>query len=220
MKKQGAKKVFILDDHPLMRQGIARLIDQEKDLIVCGEAGNAKEALGAISLFQPDLIILDISLHDSNGLEFLKDLRAQEFEMPVLVVSMHDQFLYAERALRAGANGYLMKNEPPQSLLAGIRDVLRGEIYITEKFGKKILRKWAGIPANASPSPLESLSDRELEVFRSIGQGLSTRQISLRMYRSTKTVETYRQRIRTKLGFKTGEELVNEAVQWMRHEMG
>src|SRR5215813_4454577 len=165
MKRAAKKRILIVDDHPMMRQGLAQLIDNEADLSVCGEADTAGQAFTAVGAQRPDLVIADISLPDKNGLELIKDLQAIHADLPVLVVSMHDESLYAERVLRAGARGYIMKQEGGKKLMEGIRQVLGGQIYVSEKMSAKILEIFSGKRAHATDSPLEQLSDREFEVF-------------------------------------------------------
>ncbi len=206
--------VFILDDHPLTRHGMAQLIGDQPDLVVCGEAGDAVQALTAISRLRPEVVLVDVTLPGRHGLEFIKDLRALHPEMLVLVVSMHDETLYAERALHAGARGYLMKSEGGESLLAAIRHVLAGKIYVSQSLSTRILDVFSGRRRRTDDSALGSLTDREFEVFEALGQGLTTRQIAEQLQMSGKTVETHRLHIREKLGLKTGPELSRYAVRW------
>jgi DNA-binding NarL/FixJ family response regulator len=174
----GKKTVFVVDDHPLLRQGLALLINQEPDLMVCGEAEDAQAAAKAIGVTRPDILIADISLKGPDGLDLLKNLRASYPELPVLILSMHDESIYAERALRARANGYIMKQEATEKVLVALRRILSGDIYLSEKMANKLLHQYiSGASADLS-SRLSALSDRELEVFRLIGEGRGTRQIA------------------------------------------
>ncbi len=211
-------KVLIVDDHPIVRQGLRSLIDQEQDLHVCGESGSAGEALKALSSLKPDLLLVDISLKGPDGLELTKSIRALEPELPILIVSMHDETLYAERVLRAGANGYIMKEEVAQSVVKAVRKVLGGDIYMSDRMRQKILRGVAGQRSNTTASAIERLSDRELEVFRLIGQGHGTRKIADELHLSVKTIETYRAHIKEKLGLNNATELVRQAVQWVEQQ--
>jgi DNA-binding NarL/FixJ family response regulator len=207
------KTVFVVDDHPLLRQGLALLINREPDLAVCGEAEEAHGAMKAISTTNPDILIADISLNGPDGLELLKNLRTSHPYLPVLVLSMHDETIYAERALRARANGYIMKQEATEKVLIAIRRILKGEIYLSERMANKLLHQYVSGAAMDMSSRLASLSDRELEVFRLIGEGRSTRQIAEKLRLSIKTVETYQAHIKDKLSLHSGRELVQHAIQ-------
>ncbi len=215
--KKSAKRVLIVDDHPMMRQGLAQLIDNEPDLRVGAEADSAGAALDLVIAQKFDLVLLDVSLPDKNGLEVIKDIRAQKPELAILVVSMHDEALYAERVLRAGARGYLMKQEGGKKLLAAMRQVLAGQISVSEKMSAQILEIFSGRRAE-SASPVERLSDREFEVFQLVGQGRSTREIAAQLHLSVKTVEVHRANIKTKLKLKSAVELVRYAVRWAEAE--
>jgi DNA-binding NarL/FixJ family response regulator len=208
------RRIMIVDDHPLTRRGIAELIAQQPDLSVCCEAGTARHALEQTKVNPPDLMLIDISLPDRHGLELIKDLEALHHSLPVLVISMHDESVYAERALRAGARGYLMKNEGGEKLLRAIRQVLRGEVYVSENLSAKIIDAFSGRQCRAADSTIASLTDREFEVFELIGQGMSTREMADQMGLSPKTVETHRLHIREKLGLRSGAELVRRALRW------
>ncbi len=210
--------VMIVDDHPIVRQGLRSLIDQEEDLHVCGEAGSAGEALKALGQLKPDLLLVDISLKGPDGLELTKSVRSLEPSLPILIVSMHDEALYAERVLRAGANGYIMKEEVSLNVVQAARKVLSGDIYISDRMRQKILRGVAGQRGNPATSSIERLSDRELEVFRLIGEGRGTRQIAEQLHLSVKTIETYRAHIKEKLGLENATELVRQAVQWVEQQ--
>lgn len=219
MKK--AKKrstVFIVDDHSIVRRGLRELINHETDLVVCGEAEHAPAALAAIKKLEPDVALVDLSLDGESGLELIKDIKARYPAVLVLVLSMHDETFYAERVLRAGAKGYIMKLQAADKILEGIRHVLRGEIYLSEPMAAKVLRKVAEGKTAIAGSPIDKLSDRELEVFQLIGTGLGTRHIAERLSRSVKTVETYREHIKLKLDLKDSAELTQAAIQWRQSE--
>jgi DNA-binding NarL/FixJ family response regulator len=218
MKRGSKKRILIVDDHPMMRQGLAQLIDNEVDLKVCGEADTAGQALIVVSSQKPDLVLADISLPDKNGLELIKDLQAMHPGLPVLVVSMHDESLYAERVLRAGGRGYIMKQEGGKKLMEAIRQVLGGQIYVSEKMSAKILEIFSGRRPQAANSPLERLSDREFEVFQLIGQGKTTREIADHLHLSVKTVEVHRANIRQKLKLASGTDVVHQAIRWVESQ--
>jgi DNA-binding NarL/FixJ family response regulator len=216
MKKRAKTKqqVLIVDDHPMMRQGLAQLINHEPDLSACGEADTVAQALKLINTAKPDLVLADISLPDRNGLELIKDAQALHPGLPVLVVSMHDESLYAERVLRAGGRGYIMKQEGGKLLMQAIRHVLSGQIYVSAKMSAKILEIFSGHRADVAHSPVERLSDREFEVFQLIGQGKGTRQIAEHLHLSIKTVEVHRANIKHKLELEHGTDLVRYAIRW------
>jgi DNA-binding NarL/FixJ family response regulator len=216
MKKRSKtkKQVLIVDDHPMMRQGLAQLINHEPDLTACGEADSVAQALKCINAAKPDLVLADISLPDRNGLELIKDAQALHPGLPVLVVSMHDESLYAERVLRAGGRGYIMKQEGGKLLMQAIRHVLSGQIYVSAKMSAKILEIFSGHRADVAHSPVERLSDREFEVFQLIGQGKGTRQIAEHLHLSIKTVDVHRANIKHKLELKHGTDLVRYAIRW------
>jgi DNA-binding NarL/FixJ family response regulator len=206
------KTVFIVDDHPLLRQGLALLINREQDLAVCGEAAEAQTAMKEIAAQRPDILIADISLNGPDGLDLLKNLRGLYPNLPVLILSMHDESIYAERALRARANGYIMKQEATEKVLVAVRRILGGDIYLSDRMANKLLHQYiSGAPADMTR--LSTLSDRELEVFRLIGEGRSTRQIAEELHLSIKTVETYQAHIKEKLSLQSGRELVQHAIQ-------
>jgi DNA-binding NarL/FixJ family response regulator len=207
------KTVYVVDDHPLLRQGLALLINREPDLMVCGEAEEAHAALKAIAVNQPDILIADISLNGPDGLDLLKTLRTMHPDLPVLILSMHDESIYAERALRARANGYIMKQEATEKVLVALRRILGGDIYLSEKMANKLLHQYISGSSGDISSRLSVLSDRELEVFRLIGEGCSTRQIAEALHLSIKTVETYQAHIKEKLSLRSGRELVQHAIQ-------
>lgn len=208
------KRILIVDDHPMMRQGLAQLINHEPDLTVCGEADTASQALEEVTSRRPDLVLLDISLPDKNGLELIKDLHAWSPEVLILVVSMHDEALYAERVLRAGARGYIMKQEGGRILMEAVRRVLSGRVYVSEKMAARILETFSGRRVETLVSPVEQLSDREFEVFQLIGEGKGTRDIAGHLHLSVKTVEVHRANIKAKLNIRTATELLRYAVRW------
>ena len=214
----GKKTVLVVDDHPLMRQGLALLINQQHDMQVCGEAEEAQAALQAIARLRPDIMILDISLKGPDGIEILKNIRATDPALPVLVLSMHDEAIYAERALRARANGYIMKQEATEKVLVAVRRILSGEVYLSERMSNKMLQQYIGGAPNMIQSRIASLSDRELEVFRRIGEGRATREIAEELHLSIKTVETYQAHIKEKLALRSGRELIQHAIQWKINE--
>ena len=212
---KGKNKILIVDDHPMVRQGLVRLVKNEDDLEICGQADDAPEALKAISATKPDVVVLDISLKSSSGIELMKSIKAQYPKLAVLVLSMHNEVLYAERALRAGAMGYIMKDEASEKLLAAIRQVLLGQIYVSDKISTRLILKFAGGKADMTASPIDGLSDRELEVFNLIGHGHGTSQIAEKLYLSIKTIETYRTHIKEKLNLANSRELLQYAIQWV-----
>src|SRR6201997_2912515 len=207
------KAVFVVDDHPLLRQGLALMINREPDLMVCGEAEEAQAALKEISAHQPDILIVDISLNGPDGLDLLKNIRMLHPDLPVLILSMHDESIYAERALRARANGYIMKQEATEKVLIAVRRILSGDIYLSDRMANKLLHQYITGSAVNLKSRLSTLSDRELEVFRLIGEARTTRQIAEKLHLSVKTVETYQAHIKDKLSLRSGRELVQHAIQ-------
>ena len=213
-KAHGKTRVLIVDDHPMMREGLAHTINQEPDLVVCGEARNAAEALQAIAAGRPGLVLTDLTMPGKSGLEFIKDLKALHPGLPVLVVSMHDESLYAERALRAGACGYMTKAEAREKLLLAIRHVLSGQLYVSEKTSARIVATFSGRPEAKGQTSVSVLTDREFEVFQLLGQGRSTEEIGRRLHISAKTVETHRVRIKARLGLATVPELIAYAARW------
>jgi DNA-binding NarL/FixJ family response regulator len=212
------KKVFVVDDHPIVRQGLSLLINQEADLAVCGEAEEMHSALQAIAAANPDILIVDISLNGPDGLELLKNARIASPRLPVLILSMHDESIYAERALRAGANGYIMKQEATEKVLVALRRILSGEIYVSDRVANSMLQHYVHGSHPAERSSVSELTDRELEVFRLIGEGHGTRQIAEALHLSVKTVESYQAHIKEKLSLRSGRELVQHAVQWTVRE--
>ena len=207
------KKIFLVDDHPLVREWLTTLINQQPDLTVCSETESAPAALSAVAAATPDLVIADINLKNSSGIELIKDLKQSYPGLPVLVLSMHDESLYAERVFRAGAHGYVNKRETAQKVIEAIRRVLGGKLYVSEKVAEILAGKTVrGQPANRSATEL--LSDRELEVFDKLGQGISTKQIAADFNVSIKTIQEYCARIKEKLGLNSATELLREAVRW------
>jgi DNA-binding NarL/FixJ family response regulator len=210
------KRIVVVDDHPLVRDGLSLLINREPDLMVCGEAGNSEDALAAIDGMKPNLVLMDISIEGRNGLDVTKGLRRTHPDLPVLVLSMHDEALYAERALRAGARGYLMKQEAPEVVLKAIRVVLAGKVYVSAAISSRILNELVDYKdVKQGRFGVRSLSDRQLEVFELIGQGATTPGIAKALRLSVKTIETHRKHIKAKLGLRNATELMRQAVQWV-----
>jgi DNA-binding NarL/FixJ family response regulator len=213
-KAKAHTRIMLVDDHPLVRERLTEIINREPDLTVCGEAEDRHEAIAAIPAKRPDLAIIDLTLKNSDGLELIKDIRSRWPKLRLLVVSMHDESLYAERAIRAGALGYITKQEATRSILVAIRRVLGGTIYLNEKIASHIISRLTSHPDAAAATPSELLSDRELQVFDMTGQGLNTNDIAARLHVAVKTIETYRARIREKLKLKTASELLQSAIAW------
>lgn len=211
-------RILLVDDHPLMRKGLALTLGAESDFEVVGQASDAEEALDHFDALAPDLVLVDVSLPGMNGLELVKHLVARDEHVKALVVSRHDEALYAERAVRAGAKGYVSKLEADNEIVKAIRYVLRGGIYLSDELKDKMLFGAAVGRKDAMQSPLEVLSDRELEVFEMTGRGLPTKDIADRLHLSVKTVESYRARIKTKLSLESGTELMQHAVRWVEGE--
>ena len=216
--KSTAARVLVIDDHPVVRQGFSELIDQTTDLKVCGQAQDATSAREMLGATNPDVLVLDLSLEGASGLDFLESLKATHPKLPVLVLSMHDESLYAERALRAGARGYIMKERPIQEVMTAIRRVLAGEIYLSDKMSARLLRRAVMGEAAGTTSAVESLSNRELQVFELIGQGYETGDIALKLHLSVKTVHTHRENIKRKLNLASGTELHQQAFMWVQRE--
>lgn len=212
--KAASRRILVVDDHPIMRQGLALLIENEPDLTVQAEARSAEEAVAEVAKDKPDLALVDITLPGRSGLELIKDLQAMEPNLPTLVLSMHDETLYAERVLRAGARGYVMKQEGGKKLIEAIRRVLDGQVSVSEKISARILETFSGRAGQQNQSPVERLTDREFEVFEMIGEGLGTRQIAERLNLSVKTIEVHRGHIKEKLKTSTAPELIRYAVRW------
>lgn len=207
-------KVFVVDDHPIVRQGLALLINRESDLTVSGEAEDAQTAMQAVIAARPDILVVDISLNGPDGLDLLKEIRMRYPDLPVLILSMHDESIYAERALRAGAQGYIMKQEATEKVLVALRRILSHEIYVSERIANRMLQRYIGSRSVGGPPSIADLTDRELEVFRLIGEGHSTRQIAEELHISVKTVESYQAHIKEKLSLRSARELVQHAIQW------
>ena len=214
----GVKRILIVDDHPLMRKGLALTLEAEPDLVVCAQAESAEDALGTFEEIDPDMAIIDISLPGMSGLELIKHLHMLKPELGILVVSRHEETLYAERAIRAGARGYVMKLEAGKVIVKAVRRVLDGGIYVSDEINERLLMGIASRQGQMAQSPLEVLSDRELEVFELTGRGLGTREIAERLHLSIKTVESYRARIKNKLNLSNAAELMQHAVQWVESE--
>jgi DNA-binding NarL/FixJ family response regulator len=215
-REESARKtrIFIVDDHPIVREGLSLMMNREPDMMVCGEAEEATRALQAITTTKPDFLIVDISLSGPDGLDLLKSIRARYPSLPVLMLSMHDESIYAERALRAGANGYIMKQEATERVLVAVRQILTKKVYVSDRIANRMLQQYIKGSVNESKSPIAELSDRELEVFRLIGEGHGTRMIADELHLSVKTVESYQAHIKEKLSLKNGRELVQRAIQW------
>jgi len=207
-------RVLLVDDHPIVRQGLAMLINAEPDLMVCGEASTGAEALQLVRTSEPDVAMIDIALDDRSGVELIREIRGMLPDLPMLALSMHDESLYAERVLRAGGRGYVMKQEATENMLTAIRRVLAGEIYLSARMSTRLLGQFASAPRGENVSPISRLTDRELEVFTMIGRGLSTREIAEKLFLSVKTVEAHREHIKEKLGLRSSVELVRHAVQF------
>ncbi len=219
IKSAGEKhKVYLVDDHPIVRQGLIKLIEQEEQLEVCGEAGSVSEALAEIQDLGPDVILVDISLEESNGLELIKTIDDLGLQIPTLVLSMHDESLYAEHALKAGASGYVMKQAASNTLIQAIEKVLDGEIYVSKVMSSQMLKMAFRSGGEVQRSGTEALSLRELEVFELIGRGNSTREIAEQLNLSVKTIETYRAHIKDKLHLRSGTELMQKAIHWVENE--
>jgi len=212
--KRRVRRVLIVDDHPIVRQGLRRVMENEEDLLVCGEAETVRDARLAIKDLTPDVMIADISLKQGDGIELVRDVRAHHPQLPILVLSMHDETIYAERMLAAGANGYIMKQAASDQFLIALRRVLDGGIYVSEAVGNNMIQKFAAGGAYISANPIDRLSNRELQILHMIGKGMSTRETAHSLNLSIKTVESHRQRIKRKLNLSTGTQLVQYAVNW------
>jgi DNA-binding NarL/FixJ family response regulator len=213
-------RVLIVDDHPMTRSGLAYLINHQPDMTTCCEAQNAAQALEGVIRTNPDLVLTDFTLPDKNGLELIKDIKAIRPQLPILVISMHEESLYAERALRAGARGYIAKEEGGERLMRAVRHVLSGAIYVSDKMSARILEIFSRRQAMQERSPVEELSDREFEIFELLGDGLSTQQIAERFHLSMKTVDAHRAKIKEKLKLKTTNELISYAARWTASPIG
>lgn len=211
-------RILIVDDHPIFRQGLAQLINQENDLCVCGEADDYHGALKAVEEMKPAMVIVDITLKDMSGIDLIKEIRKLHKGINMLVISMHDESLYAERALRAGAKGYVMKQEAADSIVQAIRQVIAGGIYASPKMTEQMLSRFVDGSSDSVESPLKALTDREIDVFQLIGEGLGISEIGLRLHLSVKTIGTYRERIKEKLNLKNSTELLRYALHWVENE--
>ena len=211
-------RILVVDDHPVVREGLVRVLERENGLKVCAEAASISEALEAVQAAKPDLAIVDISLGGQNAIELIKDIRVRHPRLMVLVHSMHDESVYAERSLQAGASGYLMKREPVQQLLVAIHRVLAGEIYLSENMTREMLRRAAIRRTNEGTSPLQHLSDREFEVFEMLGRGLQTKEIAALLHLSPKTVHAHREHLKEKLKLKSSASVVCHAIQWVESQ--
>ena len=211
-------RVLLVDDHPITRQGMKALINQQPNLEVCAESDNAAQAVELLTKTQPDLAILDVSLKATNGIELTKNLKAHAPNLPILIVSMHDEALFAERALRAGAMGYVMKQEAGEKVVLAIQHLLRGEIFLSTRMKEKMLHRFVNHKREGMVFSIDTLSDREMEVFQLIGNGYSTRQIAQKLGLSSKTIDSYREHLKQKLSLESGSDLVRHAIQWARTE--
>jgi len=209
------RAILIVDDHPITRAGLVHIINHEPDLMVCGEAENAAQALDLLEASRPDLLLVDITLPGKSGLELIKDVKAMHPELPMLVISMHDESLYADRLLRAGARGYITKIEGSEKLVGAVRHVLAGNIYVSDHMSAHILEMFSGGHKIAERSAIEQLSDREFEVFELLGAGLAAEQIGKRLHLSAKTVDAHRANIKRKLKIKRVSELISYAARWI-----
>ncbi|MDH4238739.1 MAG: response regulator transcription factor [Phycisphaerae bacterium] len=223
VKKQAKKnetktQILLVDDHPVVRDGLTAIINHQRDLNVCGGADDAHHALKAISELKPDIVVVDISLKNSDGIELTKSIKAQYPKLRVLVLSVHDESIYAERALRAGARAYLMKEVVSENIVNAIRTVLKGEIYVSNTISKKFLQEIAGDKAATIKTPVENLSDREFEIFLLIGEGYKASQIAKRLHLSVKTIETYRARLKEKLNLADANELLQYSIKWAKNK--
>jgi DNA-binding NarL/FixJ family response regulator len=210
-----AKRIVIVDDHPLFRKGLEQLIHSDQNFAICGEAGNAAEAMDVVRRLHPDLAIVDLSLPGANGIELIKNIRAEFPKLTILVLSMHDESLYAVRALRAGAQGYVMKHEAMANVIQAIQEVLSGRPYLSPAMAAQVITKFAYGHVEGEPDPTERLSDRELEILELIGKGAEVRQIAKLLHLSPKTVETHRAHIKEKLQLKNSREVARFALQWV-----
>jgi DNA-binding NarL/FixJ family response regulator len=208
-------RILVVDDHPLVRQGLVGLLSAEPGFEICGEASGAVEARQFVAQVRPDVAIIDLTLKDGNGIELIKEFHAQWSNMKLVVLSMHDESLFAERALRAGAVGYVSKHEASRTIIQAIRVVLEGKLYLSQGMTERMVQRAVGVGADNARSPIERLTDREIEVFEMIGQGLTSKQIARRLNLSPKTIETHREHLKEKLDVKNANELTKHAVQWV-----
>lgn len=212
--KSPKTRVLIVEDHPIVSEGLKQLIDSEPDLVVCGQSARGEGVLNLVKAQKPGIAVVDISLKDMNGIDLIKEISAKHPELPILVLSMYDESLYAERVIRAGARGYIMKEEAAENVIGALRKVLGGETFLGERTKARLLNRLVKTPVDPRTSPIDRLSDRELEVFRLLGQGFSTRRIAERFNRSIKTIEIYRANIKHKLDLRDATELIHYAVRW------
>ncbi|MFA6187199.1 MAG: response regulator transcription factor [Phycisphaerae bacterium] len=218
-KTNGKKiQVLIVDDHPVIRDGLAAIVNHEQDFNVCGQAEDAYTAQKAIDELKPDIVITDISLKNSDGIELTKNIKARCPGLPVIIFSVHDESIYAERALSAGAKAYLMKDGVSENIIKAIRTVLSGEIYVSDAISKKFLHRIAGDKAGTTKTPIENLSAREFEIFRLIGEGLKASQMAKQLHLSIKTIETYRSRIKEKLNLPNASKLLQYSIKWAKSQ--
>jgi len=208
-------RILLVDDHAIVREGFMEIINSMPDLQVCGQAGTVGKTIDAVSRLKPDAVVVDLSLQGGSGLELIKDLKALHPRLPMLVLSMHDEALYAERALRAGALGYVMKREEAGTVMRAMRSVLRGEVYVSESMRGRMLHKLVGRAKEIRGKGVKGFSDRELEIFQMIGEGLTTRQVAQKLHVSVSTVETHRAHLKEKLNLRNGAELMRAAVEWV-----
>src|SRR5262245_40111343 len=216
--RAGKRRVLLVDDHPIVRQGLVELINRQKNLVVCGETGSGREAPELARRLEPDLAVIDVSLKDASGIQLLKTLKLRRPQLPMLVLSMHEEGLYAERALRAGAMGYIMKQEASDMILKAIHSALQGEFYLSDGIKEKLLHHLVEGKSSKQGFSVDLLSDRELEIFQLIGNGFGTRQIAEKLHLSVKTIESYRDSLKQKLQLKHRSELVQQAIHWARGE--
>ena len=212
-------RIYIVDDHPLVRQGLSQIVASEADMEICGEAEDSPAAIRGVGEANPDAIIVDISLKGANGIELIKNLKAIHDDIPILVFSMHDETIYAQRALRAGAKAYVMKKESPSKVVDAIRKIIQGEIYVSPSVADQVLHQIVSGPGNVSTSPVDRLTDRELEVVQLIGRGLSSREVAESLHLSVKTIESHRAHVKEKLSLRNATELVQFSVQWVDQQV-
>ena len=220
LKTKLPSRIFIVDDHPLFRKGLRELIGQEPGWSVCNEAATADEAMSLVEAAKPDLVIVDISLAGTNGIDLIKNLIEHDAELPVLVLSMHDESLYADRAIRAGAKGYVMKDDLPETVKRAIRRVLAGKMYLSENMSESLIQRFMHGGGESKETPVSRLSDREIEVFRMLGQGKETKQIAQELNLTIATINSYRARIKEKLGLNSPTELLHKAIYWVQEQAG
>lgn len=213
--KNAPRRVLLVEDHPIVRDGLRNIIQREHDLMVCGEVDTARAARAAVKELQPDVVVADLALRQGDGIELVRDVRAQFPELPILVLSMHDEGIYAQRVLSVGANGYMMKRSAGQEFLTALRRVLDGQVYVSEAISSSLIKRLVARTERASTNAIDGLSNRELQILQMIGNGSGTREIAGTLNLSVKTVESHRQRLKRKLNLKTGVQLVRYAVTWV-----